>query len=111
MNKKEREIIKKIVARHKDLFKVTDMDVAESVKGEWFFMRYNREDEYYDTLIRVETARELAECMVGEMAMDIFSIIDSTPDMLEKFHNFANDLEMETYYRTHIDRLLEYIEK
>lgn len=105
----EKEKIKKILAEHKAIFEVTDMDVAESVKGKWLFTRFNEENGYYDTITSFETAKELAEIMLGELAMDIFTTIDCSPEETPTFKNFADDVDMETCYRPHIDRLIEYL--
>ena len=57
----EKEKIVNLIETHKAILEATDMDVAESMKGQWFFSRYNKEFDYYDTLVRFETAKELAE--------------------------------------------------
>ena len=104
----EKQKINQLLEEHKALFEVTDMDVAQSMKGEWFFSRYNKELDYFDTLIHFTTAKELAEIMLGEMAVDIFATIDveaETPD----FPNLADDLELKASYEPHIKRLLEYL--
>lgn len=105
----EKEKIKKLLAEYRALLEVTDMDVAESLKGQWFFSRYNKENDYYDSLIRFQTAEELAEIIVGELAMDIFTTIDCSPEEKPQLRNFADDLEMEACYQPYIERLLEYL--
>ena len=107
----ENEKIKKLLEEHKALLEVTDMDVAESVKGQWFFSRYNKENDFYEVLIRFETAKELAEIIAGELAMDLLATVDSAPEEPPKPYNFANDLEMEVCYKPHIERLMEYLNK
>ena len=107
----ENEKIKKLVEEYKGLFEVTDMDVAESMKGQWFFSRYDKENDYYDVFVRFETAKELAEIILGELAMDIFVTIDCEPEDVPKFHNFADDVEMKACYQPHIERLMEYLGK
>ena len=107
----EREKINKLLEEYKALFEMTDMDVAESLKGQWFFSRYNKENDYYDALVRFETAKELAEIILGELAMDIFVTIDCEPENVPQFKNFADSLEMEASYQPHIERLIEYLGK
>lgn len=107
----EYEKIKKLITEHKALFDVTDMDVAESIKGQWFFSRYNKEMDYYEALVRFETAEELAEIMVGELSTDIFVSIDSAPEDPPERRNLANDLDMESTYLPHVERLIEYLNK
>lgn len=105
----ENEKIKKILEEYKALFEITDMDVAESIKGQWYFSRYNKEDEYYDCFVRFETAKELAEIMLGELAMDIFTTIDCEPEEKPVIGNFADDVEMKASYQPHIERLIKYL--
>ena len=105
----EKEKIKRILEEYKELFEVTDMDVAESIKGQWFFSRYNKEHDYFDVLTRFETAKELAEIILGELATDIFITIDCEPEQLPVFKNFADDLQMKACYKSHIDRLMKYL--
>lgn len=107
----EKEKIMKLITEYKALFEVTDMDVAESQKGQWFFCRYDKENDYYDAFIRFETAKELAEIILGELAMDIFVTIDCEPEDVPQFYNFADDVEMKACYQPHIERLMEYLGK
>lgn len=105
----ETQKIKKILEQHKSLFEATNMDVAESVKGQWYFTRFNEEEGYYDCFVRFETAKELAEIILGELALDIFVTIDCEPEGLPDLDNFADDVEMKACYQPHIDRLIEYL--
>ena len=105
----EKQKIRMLVKEHKALLKATDMDVAESMKGQWFFSRYNKEYDYYDCLIRFETAKELAEIILGELASDIFVTIDCESEDKPEFPNFADALEMKACYQPHIERLMEYL--
>ena len=107
----ENEKIKKLIEEHKALFEVTNMDVAETMKGQWFFSRYNKEMDYYDVITRFETAEELAEIVLGELATDLFVTIDCAPEEPPKYKNLANDLDMESSYQPHIERLIEYLNK
>lgn len=105
---KESDKIKKILKEHKKLFEMTDMDVAESMKGQWFFSRYNKKDNYYDVFVRFKTAKELADIMLNELAIDILATIDCEPEDNPVLDNFADDVEMKASYQSHIERLLEY---
>ena len=107
----EREKILKLVEEHKAIFEVTDMDVVETRKGNWLFCRYNEEDGYYDALVHFKTAEDLAEIMLGELALDIFTTIDCEPEEMPMFQNFADDVEMKDTYEPHIERLLQYLGK
>ena len=105
----EKEKIVKLIEEHKALFEITDMDVAESMKGQWLFSRYNSEHDGYDSLVHFETAKELAEIILGELTIDIFVTIDCEPEEHPKMHNFADDVEMKACYQPYIDRLIEYL--
>lgn len=105
----ENEKIKKLIEEHKALFEATDMDVAESMKGQWFFSRYNEETDYYEALVRFQTAKELAEIIAGELSTDLLAAVDSAPEEPPKPYNFANYLDMEASYKPQIERLLEYM--
>lgn len=93
----------------KAILKVTDFDVAESTKGHFIFCRYIEEFGYYDSLVPFETAEELAEILVGEIALDIFSTIDCVPEEQPVFKDFVDDIRMVDFYKPHIKRLLEYL--
>lgn len=105
----EKEKIKKLLKEHKSLLKVTNMDVAESMKGQWFFIRYDKENDFFEALVRFETAKELAEILAGELSTDILATIDAAPEEPPKPYNFANNLEMEACYKPYIERLIAYM--
>lgn len=105
----ERDKILKLIQEYKAIFEVTDMDVSESMKGQWLFSRFNQEKSYYDALVRFDTAKDLAEILLGELATDIFVTIDCEPEEIPKFPNFADDIEMKDFYQPYIERLLKYI--
>lgn len=107
----EKEKIIKLIEKYQAIFDITDMDVAESRKGHWLFTRYNEENGYYDAIVHFETAKDLAEILLGELATDIFLTIDCEPEEKPNFPNFADDLEMKESYQPHIERLLEYLGK
>lgn len=106
----EHEKIKKLVEKVKALLLATDMDVSESIKGHWFFSRYNEEFDYYDVLAQFKTAEELAEIILGELSSDMFTTIDAESNSLD-YRNYADDIEMKESYQPYIDRLLEYLGK
>lgn len=105
----EKQKIRKLVKEYKALLKATDMDVAESVKGQWFFSRYDKENDCYEVLVRFQTARELAEIILGELATDIFLTIECEPEENPLIPNFADDLQMNACYQPQIERLIKYL--
>ena len=107
----ERDKIKKLIQEYKAIFEVSDMDVSESMKGHWLFSRYNEENGYYDALVHFDTAQDLAEIILGELAADMLVTIDCAPEEPPKFPNFADDIEMKEFYQPHIERLLEYLDR
>ena len=105
----ENQKIKMLIKEHEAIFNITDFDVAESTKGHWIFCRYNKVNGYYDVLAPFETAKELATLLVGELAMDIFTTIDSEPEEQPVFDNFADNVQMVDFYEPYIKRLLDYL--
>ena len=105
----EREKIIKLLEKYQAIFDTTDMDVAESRKGHWLFLRFNDENGYFDAVAHFETAEELAEIMLGELAMDIMATIDGRETELPAYENVADDLVTLEDYEPHITRLLEYL--
>lgn len=107
MDEKETQKIEKIITEYKKLFDATDMDVARSMKGEWYFARYNKEYDYYDCFVHFQTAKELVEIILGELALDLLLTIESEPNEIPPFHNFADQVEMQTSYRPFVERLIK----
>ena len=108
---KEKEKIKQVLKENKALIKSTDIDVAESLKGQWFFMRYNPEMDYYDVITRFETAEELIEILLGELSMDLYSSVDSTSEDGQDYKNLADDVDLKAEYKPYIERLIKYMNK
>lgn len=107
----EKEKILKLLENHKDLFKATDMDVFESVKGQWFFTRYNSEFDYFDAIATFKTAEELARIILGEISADLFVTIDGCSEDTFEYTNLVDDVIEADDYQENIDRLLEYLSK
>ena len=105
----ENQKIKQLLEKHKALFELTDMDIAQSLKGEWFYSRYNKEMDYYDALVHFNTAKELAEIMLGEMAVDFFATIDEEVDTPYDT-NLADDINLKQTYEPYIRQLIEYLD-
>lgn len=107
----EKEKIEKLIETHKALFDATDMDVAMSMKGKWYFSRYNEEFDYYDVIASFKTAKELANLLLGEIALDIFTTIDGEMEEPISYKNHADDLTDVDSYKPHIERLIEYLKE
>lgn len=107
MDEKELEKIEKIITDYRKLFDATDMDVARSIKGEWYFSRFNEEYGYYDCFVRFKTARELVEIILGELSLDLLLAIESEPSEIPPFENFADHVEMQECYRPYVERLIK----
>ncbi len=107
----EKEIINKLIEEHKALFEATDMDVAMSMKGRWYFSRYNEEFDYYDAIASFKTAKELATILLGEIALDIFTTIDGEMEEPIEYKNLADELVDAESYKPHIERLIEYLKE
>ena len=61
---KESTKIKKIIKEYKNLFDITDMDICQSIKGRWYFFRWNQKFKYYDCYTEFETAEELIKLWI-----------------------------------------------
>ena len=85
VNMSEREKIIELIKSHQAVFDSTDMDIVESPKGHWLFTRYNESYGYYDAIVHFETAKELAEILLGELAIDIFVDIDREEEAEEGY--------------------------
>ena len=107
----EREKIIELIKSHQAVFDSTDMDIVESPKGHWLFTRYNESYGYYDAIVHFETAKELAEILLGELAIDIFVDIDREEEAEEGYINYADDVSSSNSYKPNIERLLEYLGK
>ena len=104
----ERERIIRILEENKALLEATNMDVSESLKGYWFFTRYNPEHDYFDAVVSFKTADELAKILLGEIALDIFTTIDGGLEELLQYRNLADDIEEAEFYKPHVERLMKY---
>ena len=109
MNEKAK--IEKLIEEHKALFEATNMDVAASIKGKWYFSRYNEEFDYYDVIVPFKTAKELATILLGEIGTDIFITIDGECEEPAQYNNLANDLSEIDTYKPCIERLMEYLKE
>ena len=107
----EMDKINRILEECKGIFEVTNMDVAKSLKGMCYFTRYDESNDEYDCFIRFETAEELAELMLGELAVDIMSFVDAEPDEQPEIGKFIDRVEIEASYKPNIERLMEYLGK
>lgn len=106
----ETEKIKCLIEKYKTLFETTDMDICQSMKGYWYFSRYNKEYNYYDCFTRFETAKELAEIMLGELGIDMFIAIDEEPEAVQyPYGNVAEDVQLEIDYKDNIEKLMDYL--
>ena len=104
----ERQKIQKLLEEHKALFEATNMDVTESVKGHWFFTRYNAEYDYFDAVACFKTAQELAEILLGEIALDIFSTLDAESEEPLAYKNLVDGIEEADFYKPYVERLMQY---
>jgi len=103
----EREKIENIIKEYQSLFMATDMDVCHSIKDVWYFTRYNKQYNYYDCLVRFETAEELVQIILGELALDMNCTIGNNPEAPRYSNgNFADDVQTKVNYQEYIERLL-----
>ena len=80
----ERDKIEQVIEKYRDLFDGEDgMDVAISVKGEFFFYTFSREYDYYDHFVKFNTAEELEKLIIGNVVDDANCILEPLVDELE----------------------------
>jgi len=80
----EREKVEAVIEKYKDMFAGEDgMDVAVSVKGDFFFYTFSQEYNYYDHFVKFKTAEELEKLIIGNLANDVNCILEPLADELE----------------------------
>lgn len=80
----EREKVQAVIEKYRELFEGEDgMDVAISVKGEFFFYSFSREYDYYEHFVKFHTAEELERLIIGNMVNDANCILEPLADELE----------------------------
>lgn len=80
----EKEKVLQVVENYKEFFDGNDgIDVAISVKGEFFFYSFNEKYNYYDHFIQFHTAEQLERIIIGNMVNDANCIIEPLADELE----------------------------
>ena len=70
----EDQKIRQILNQYSSYFKHSNADVGHTQKGVWFFYEYDEENDYYNSFIRFETAKEL-ELLIAELAADDLNIV------------------------------------
>ena len=104
--------IKELIKKYKVILKNSDMDICESVKGRWYFMRYDKEYDVYDKFLEFETAEELIEILTGELAVDMTLTIGNEPEIPEYSQSdLADELDFGYDYRKAIEALSEKLDK
>ena len=80
----EREKVQMVIDKYRELFDGEDgMDVAISVKGEFFFYTFSQEYDYYEHFVKFHTAEELEKLIIGNMVNDANCILEPLADELE----------------------------
>lgn len=106
----EDQKIRQILDQYSSYFKHSDADVGHTQKGVWFFYEYDKKNDYYNSFIRFETAREL-ELLIAELGADDLNLlievaIEDMQHALKEIH--INDAK-ECCYDTCIPDLLQNI--
>jgi len=113
-NMTEAEKIKSIITKHKAIFDGTDMDICQSIKGRWYFSRYNKEYNYYDCFREFDTADELVKIVLGELAFDMYYVINKNEEFQlpeYAYENISDILDTEIDYTKAITDLWEMLDK
>ena len=104
--------IKKLVTKYKTILENTDMDICESMKGKWYFVRYDEEYNIYERFLEFETAEELIEILTGELAIDMLLTIEEDPNYLEYSRpDLAEEMDFEYDYSIEIKALSDKLDK
>ena len=108
----EEKKIKLLIEKFKGILENTDMDICESVKGRWYFLRYDKEYKIYDKFLEFETAEELIEIIIGELSLDMTLTIEDEADFPEySYEDLAEIVEFEYDYKESIAILSAKLDK
>lgn len=83
--------IEALIQQYKFIFDTTNADVCHTIKGVWFFYRYNEKYENYECFIRFKTADELKQIIIGEMVSDVNLGIELMADSIVENYNYTNE--------------------
>lgn len=107
----EREKIEKLIEEYADLFKKTNMDICRSLKGKYFFFRFNKKYNNFECYSEFETAEELLKIIVGELAIDINYLLEKNLKLPKRLHyDLADYIEQPVEYDNNIEKLAQYID-
>ncbi len=87
----ETQKIEKLLEKYGPYFRLNDMDVCRSLKGKWYFFRYDEKYDNYEIFTRFETASELIQLVIGELAMDATFLVENDYDMTHIVHEELGD--------------------
>lgn len=69
-------LIKELLKKYEHFFQTTNADVTESVKGKRFFYRIDDKSKEIFNVVEFETAAELEEIILHEIAFDLNTAIE-----------------------------------
>ena len=75
------EKIRELIRVYKNVWKSTNMDICESLKGHWYFIQYDEEYEECECIREFKTAEELIQMFVYEMAQYMNYTIGNEPEL------------------------------
>lgn len=88
----ENKKIETLIKEYKGVLKSTDMDICKSVKGRWYFFRYNEEYEYYDCFREFTSAEELMHLIHTELNLEMHDTLEMETALPEYEHPDIGDV-------------------
>lgn len=88
-----------------------EFDIAESVNGYYYFLRYCKDCDSYDTIIKFKTQEELKKILIEEFALDLTIAIETTADEFTYTCGRCENAETKMSYPEKLNELCDNIEK
>lgn len=72
--------IQSVIEEYQDYLNKTNSDVCHSIKGVWFFFRYDSKNNIYECFYQFFTADELERIIIGEIIESINIALECTAE-------------------------------
>lgn len=104
--------IEELIKKYKEYFDNSNADVCKTIKGVWFFYRYDTKTDYFECFYRFNTADELKRIIESEIFYDMSYAIESTADnIVSNMKSYdINNCGSDWNYREHMDILISNLE-
>lgn len=88
-----------------------EFDIAESVNGYYYFLRYCKEYNSYDTIIKFQSQEELKKILIEEFSLDLTIAIETTAEEFTYTCAKCESAETKITYPEKLNELCDNIEK